>query len=42
MKDYNENTLLEYEKMITFIDEIRAYSDCQIAKLNKLLNLITL
>ena len=36
------NEIYEMLYMITFIDKIRAYSDCEIAKLNKLLNLITL
>lgn len=34
MKDYNSETQLEYEKMITFIDEIRAYADLEVMKLD--------
>lgn len=33
MKDYNSETQLEFEKMITFIDEIRAYADYEVMSL---------
>lgn len=33
MKDYNEITLVEYNAMIAFIDEIRAYADYKIMML---------
>lgn len=34
MKDYNEETLAEYDKMIAFIDEIRAYADYEVMMLD--------
>ena len=37
MKDYNVETQLEYEKMIAFIDEIRAYADLEVMKLDAVL-----
>ena len=33
MKDYNEVTLVEYETMITFIDEVRAWADYEVMTL---------
>ena len=32
MKDYNEVTLAEYNAMITFIDEVRAWADYEVIK----------
>ena len=37
MKDYNSETQLEYEKMIAFIDEIRAYADLEVINLDDVL-----
>lgn len=34
MKDYNELTIVKYNKMINFIDEIRAYTEVEIMNLN--------
>ena len=33
MKDYNEVTLAEYNAMITFIDEVRAWADYEVMKI---------
>ena len=37
MKDYNVETQLEYEEMIAFIDEIRAYADLEVINLDDVL-----
>ena len=37
MKDYNAETQLEYEKMIAFIDEVRAYADLEVTNLEDVL-----